>query len=111
MEASSGAMRRRVPSARRSASHRRLLVNDREQALAYAKVVRRSLAEVDCYERALKEDMKATERHKLKENEFARGVGQARGLVQHRRREMTSIAAVVLLLLVAVAGYSWWRSA
>jgi TolA-binding protein len=54
--------------------------------------------------------MKATERHKLKENEFARSVGQARDLVQHRRREITSIAVVLLLLLIGVAAYSWWRS-
>jgi TolA-binding protein len=54
--------------------------------------------------------MKATERHKLKENEFARSVAQAKGMVQQRQGEITKIAGALLVLLLAVAGYSWWRS-
>ena len=54
--------------------------------------------------------MKATERHKLKENEFARSVEKARGAMQERQGEITKIAVALLVLIFAVAGYSWWRS-
>jgi TolA-binding protein len=54
--------------------------------------------------------MKATERHKLKENEFAKSVEKARDAMQQRQGEITKIAAALLVLLLAVAGYSWWRS-
>jgi TolA-binding protein len=54
--------------------------------------------------------MKATERHKLKENEFARSVAHAKDLVESRRGDITKIAVVLLVLIVAVAGYSWWRA-
>ena len=54
--------------------------------------------------------MKATERHKLKENEFAKSVEKARGVMQQRQGEITKIAIALLVLLFAVAGYSWWRS-
>ena len=54
--------------------------------------------------------MKAKERHKLKENDFATSVAQARDLMQERQGDLTKIAVVLLLLLAAVAGYSWWRS-
>jgi TolA-binding protein len=55
--------------------------------------------------------MKATERHKLKENEFAKSVAQARDAMQRRQGTITKIALALLVLLVAVGGYSWWRSA
>ena len=51
--------------------------------------------------------MKATERHKLKENEFDKSVGQAKDMVQQRQGEITKIAVALLVLLIAVAGYSW----
>ena len=54
--------------------------------------------------------MKAKERHKLKENEFAKSVAHAKDVMQERHGEITRIALVLLILLVAVAGYSWWRS-
>ena len=53
--------------------------------------------------------MKATERHKLKENEFATSVAHARDLVQKRQAVITRVAVVLLVLLLAAAGYSWWR--
>ena len=55
--------------------------------------------------------MKSTERHKLKENEFARSMAHARQALDRQRGSITKIVAALLLLLIAVAGYSWWRSA
>jgi len=54
--------------------------------------------------------MKATERHKLKENEFAKSVAHAKDVVQQRQGDITRIAVVVLVLIVAVGGYTWWRT-
>ena len=54
--------------------------------------------------------MKSTERHKLKENEFARSVAQARSVVEQRRGDITKIVVAVVALLVIVGGYAWWRS-
>ena len=53
--------------------------------------------------------MKATERHKLKENEFARTVAHARQTLEERGREFGMVLVVIVLALVAVAGYTWWR--
>jgi len=53
--------------------------------------------------------MKSTERHRLKENEFARTVGRARELLDTRRRDMTAIAVVLVAALVLAAGYAAWR--
>src|SRR5687768_7805770 len=55
--------------------------------------------------------MKATERHKLKENEFARSVAHAKDVMDSRRGDITKIALAFLVLIAAVAAYSWWRSA
>jgi TolA-binding protein len=55
--------------------------------------------------------MKATERHKLKENELAKSVAHATDAVQSRQGDITKIVLALLVLLVAVGGYSWWRSA
>jgi TolA-binding protein len=54
--------------------------------------------------------MKSTERHKLKENEFARTVAQAREVVLTRSGDITKVVAGLLLLIVLVGGYAWWRS-
>ena len=54
--------------------------------------------------------MKSTERHKLKENEFARSMAQARIVVEQRRGDVTRIAVAVIALLPIVGGYAWWRS-
>ena len=53
--------------------------------------------------------MKATERHKLKENEFARSVAHARQVLEARRRDLGLIAVVVVLAIAAIGGYTWWR--
>ena len=55
--------------------------------------------------------MKATERHKLKENEFATSVAHAKDVMQSRQGDIIKIVLALLVLLVAVGGYSWWRSA
>ena len=55
--------------------------------------------------------MKSTERHRLKENEFARSVAQARDIVQTRGKGIGTIVAALLALLVAVGAYAWWRNA
>jgi TolA-binding protein len=54
--------------------------------------------------------MKSTERHKLKENEFARSVAQARTVVEERRGDLTKVVVAVIALLLIVGGYAWWRS-
>lgn len=55
--------------------------------------------------------MKSTERHKLKENEFARSMAHARAVMEQRRGDVTKIAVAVIALLLMVGGYAWWRSA
>jgi TolA-binding protein len=55
--------------------------------------------------------MKATERHKLKENEFATSVAHAKDVMQSRQGDITKIVLALVVLLVAVGAYSWWRSA
>lgn len=55
--------------------------------------------------------MKATERHKLKENEFAKSVAHATDLVQSRGGDVTKVALFLLVLILLVGGYTWWRSA
>lgn len=53
--------------------------------------------------------MKATERHKLKENEFARSVASARQALETRGRDLTILLLVAVLAIVAIGGYTWWR--
>ena len=53
--------------------------------------------------------MKSTERHKLKENEFARSVAHARDVVETRGRDIGRLVVAVLLIGAVVVGYSWWR--
>src|SRR5262245_1583174 len=53
--------------------------------------------------------MKSTERHKLKENEFARTVAQARDVLETRGADLSRIAAVIVIALILVGGYTWWR--
>jgi TolA-binding protein len=55
--------------------------------------------------------VKATERHKLKQNEFERTVAQARDAVAARQREVTmAVVAVVAVLLVAGAYFGYRNS-
>jgi tetratricopeptide (TPR) repeat protein len=53
--------------------------------------------------------MKSIERHRLKENEFARTVAHARDVVGARQRDIVTIAIVIVVALAAVGGYAWWR--
>jgi TolA-binding protein len=53
--------------------------------------------------------MKSIERHKLKENEFARTVTHAREVVEQRKRDIGLIVTVVTILLAVVGGYLWWQ--
>jgi TolA-binding protein len=53
--------------------------------------------------------MKSTERHKLKQNEFARTVAHAREAMQTRGRDIATIAAVMIVAIALAAGYAWWR--
>jgi TolA-binding protein len=53
--------------------------------------------------------MKRIERHRLKENEFARSVAHARDAVSARQRDITVTVVVLVVALVAVGGYAWWR--
>jgi TolA-binding protein len=55
--------------------------------------------------------MKSTERHKLKENEFARSVAHAREVVRTRGGDITKILVALVLLAAIVGGYAWYRSA
>ena len=53
--------------------------------------------------------MKSTERHKLKENEFARTVAHAREAMQTRGRDVTTIVVVVIVAVALAGGYAGWR--
>jgi TolA-binding protein len=53
--------------------------------------------------------MKSTERHKLKENEFARTVARARGAMETRGRDTAMVAIVVGIVIVLALGYVGWR--
>ena len=53
--------------------------------------------------------MKSTERHKLKENEFARSVARARDVVETRKTDIARLAVAAVVIVAVVAGYSWWR--
>ena len=53
--------------------------------------------------------MKSIERHKLKENEFARTVAHAREVLDTRKRDLTIALTVLVVAVAAVSGYVWWR--
>ena len=53
--------------------------------------------------------MKSTERHKLKENDFARSVSAARDLVSTRQNDIMRAVIAAVVILVVVGGYSLWR--
>jgi TolA-binding protein len=55
--------------------------------------------------------MKTQDRHKLKENEFAKTVIHAREVLETRKRDLTWVVIAVVVLLVFVGGYAWWRQA
>jgi TolA-binding protein len=54
--------------------------------------------------------MKSTQRHKLKENEFAHTVARTREMVEQRRKEIATVAIAVIAVSIAVGGYFVWRS-
>jgi TolA-binding protein len=53
--------------------------------------------------------MKRIERHRLKENEFARSVAHARQALATHRRNLTLTVVVLLLLAAGLAGFVGWR--
>jgi TolA-binding protein len=54
--------------------------------------------------------MKSTERHHLKQDQLASTLAETfERLDQHRQRWLT-FGVVAIVLVLAVAGYSWWRS-
>src|SRR5215831_8264029 len=54
--------------------------------------------------------MKSTERHKLKENEFAYTVARTRDMMQQRQREITLAASIIVAAIVLVGGFFMYRS-
>ena len=54
--------------------------------------------------------MKSSERHKIKENEFAQTVARTRDMVNERPREVATIAIAVLGVAIAVGGFFAWRA-
>jgi TolA-binding protein len=53
--------------------------------------------------------MKSIERHKLKENEFARTVAQAREVLDTRKRDLTVALLALIVVIAGIAGFVWWR--
>jgi len=53
--------------------------------------------------------MKSKERHKLKENEFARTVASASGYMQTRGQDIAKIVTVIVVAILIAGGYAWWR--
>jgi TolA-binding protein len=45
----------------------------------------------------------------LKENEFARSVARARGVVETRKSDIVRLAVAAVVIIAIVSGYSWWR--
>jgi TolA-binding protein len=54
--------------------------------------------------------VKSTERHRLKENEFAQSVARTREMIDQRRNEITVIAVAVIAVSVVVGGFLTWRA-
>jgi TolA-binding protein len=54
--------------------------------------------------------MKSTDRHKLKENDFAQTVARTREMLNERPREAATGAIAALVVALAVGGYFAWRA-
>lgn len=54
--------------------------------------------------------MKSTDRHKLKENEFAHTVARTRDMVNQRPREIASMAIAVVAVALVLGGFFGWRA-
>jgi TolA-binding protein len=55
--------------------------------------------------------MKSIERHKLKENDFARTVAHARNALDARKRTISMTLAAFVVVLAGIGAYVWWRQA
>jgi TolA-binding protein len=55
--------------------------------------------------------MKSIERHKLKENEFARTVAHTREVLEAQKRTITMALTALVVVLAGIGGYVWWRQA
>ena len=55
--------------------------------------------------------MKSIERHKLKENEFAKTVARTKAAIESRGPDVARIAIAALVIVTLVGGYTWWRQA
>jgi len=53
--------------------------------------------------------MKSTERHRLKENDFAQTVARTREMVEQRRNEVLVIVIAVIAVAAVIGGYLAWR--
>ena len=53
--------------------------------------------------------MKSKERHKLKENDFARTVAQASDYMQTRGQDVAKIVTVIVVAILLAGAYAWWR--
>jgi TolA-binding protein len=56
------------------------------------------------------EVVKSTERHKIKENEFAHTVARTRDIVNERPREVATIAIAVLAVALVLGGFFAWKA-
>src|SRR5829696_24292 len=54
--------------------------------------------------------MKSTERHRLKENDFAHTVARTREMVDQRRNEVMVIVVAVIAVTAVIGGYLGWRA-
>ena len=54
--------------------------------------------------------MKSSERHKIKENEFAHTVARTRDMVNERPREVATITIAVLAVALALGGFFAWKA-
>lgn len=55
--------------------------------------------------------MKTSERHHLKDDEFVHAIDRTRGVLSENRRNISLVGTIVLLAILIVGGYVFWRSA
>ena len=53
--------------------------------------------------------MKSIERHRLKQNEFARSVAHAQQAIATRKRELTLATIALIAVIIALGGFAAWR--
>jgi len=54
--------------------------------------------------------MKSTERHKLKENDFAHTIAQAREVLDARKKTLTAALVAIAVAVIAIGGFVYWRT-